>query len=155
MARKYQRGNLTLKKRANGPDVWEFRWRDASGTQRSRLLGTAEQFPAERDAQSAADALRLEINSELPKAVPITVATLVDRYLTDDVEMGRLAYATKASYKTYLNGWVKPKWGKHTLEQVRTMAVEQWLRDVTLAPKANCIYEMCCIFSSNVLPDGS
>jgi len=24
MARKYQRGNLTLKKRANGPDAWEF-----------------------------------------------------------------------------------------------------------------------------------
>ena len=80
MARKYQRGNLTLKKRANGPDVWEFRWRDTSGTQRSKLIGTVEQFPTERDAQCATDALRLEINSELPKAVPITVATLVDRY---------------------------------------------------------------------------
>jgi integrase len=33
-------------------------------------------------------------------------------------------------------GWAKPKWGRHTLEQVRTMAVEQWLRDVTLAPKS-------------------
>jgi integrase len=136
MARKYQRGNLTLKKRANGPDVWEFRWRDASGTQRSKLVGSVEHFPAERDAQCAADALRLEINSELPKAVPITVATLVDRYLTDDVEMGRLAYATRKSYTTYLRGWAVPKWGKHTLEQVRTMAVEQWLRDVTLAPKS-------------------
>ncbi len=136
MARKYQRGNLTLKKRANGPDAWEFRWRDANGAQRSRLLGTVEQFPTERDAQCTADALRLEINSELPKAVPITVATLVDRYLTSDVEMGRLAYATRASYKTYLNGWVKLKWGRHTLEQVRTMAVEQWLGVVELAPKS-------------------
>ena len=136
MARKYQRGNLTLKKRANGPDVWEFRWRDANGAQRSRLLGTVEQFPTQRDAQCTADALRLEINSELPKAVPITVATLVDRYLTSDVEMGRLAYATRASYKTYLNGWVKLKWGRHTLEQVRTMAVEQWLGVVELAPKS-------------------
>ena len=71
MARKYQRGNLTLKKRANGPDAWEFRWRDANGAQRSRLLGTVEQFPTERDAQCTADALRLEINSELPKAVPM------------------------------------------------------------------------------------
>jgi tetratricopeptide (TPR) repeat protein len=35
-----------------------------------------------------------------------------------------------------VNGWAKPKWGQHTLEQVRTMAVEQWLRDVTLAPKS-------------------
>jgi hypothetical protein len=98
MARKYQRGNLTLKKRTNGPDTWEFRWRDASGTQRSRLLGTVDMIPTERDAQCVADTLRLEINSELPKAVPITVATLIDRYLTDDVEMGRLAYATQSSY---------------------------------------------------------
>jgi hypothetical protein len=97
MARKYQRGNLTLKKRANGPDVWEFRWRDANGAQRSRLLGTVEQFPTERDAQCTADVLRLEINSELPNAVPITVATLVDRYLTDDVEMGRLGLYRKAA----------------------------------------------------------
>jgi hypothetical protein len=120
MARKkYQRGNVSLKPRANGPDAWEFRWRDASGTQRSRLLGTVEMLPTERDAQCVADTLRLEINSELPKAVPVTVATLVDRYLTDDVEMARLAYATKSSYKSYLNGWVKPKWGQHRYELER------------------------------------
>ena len=55
MARKYQRGNLTRKKRLIGPDAWEFRWRDATGTQCSKLIGTAEQFPTERDAQCAAD----------------------------------------------------------------------------------------------------
>jgi hypothetical protein len=52
----------------------------------------------------------------LPKAVPTTVATLVDRYLGDAVEMGRLAYATRKSYKTYFQNWVKPKWGTHFLE---------------------------------------
>jgi integrase len=146
MARKkYQRGNVSLKPRANGPDAWEFRWRDASGTHRSRLLGTVYMIPTERDAQCVADALRLEINSELPKAVPVTVATLVDRYFADDVEMGRLAYATRSSYKTYLNGWVKAKWGQHTLEQVRTMAVEQWLGVVELAPKSK-------LHLRNVLP---
>jgi integrase len=136
MAR-YQRGNVTLKKRAKLPDCWEFRWRDSNGMQRSRLLGNVEMLPTEDDAQCAADAVRLEVNSELPKAVPITVATLVDRYLSDAVETERLAFATRNSYKSYLHGWVKPKWGNHTLEQVRTMAVEQWLRDVTtLAPKS-------------------
>jgi integrase len=132
MAR-YQRGSLTLKKRANGPGVWEFRWRDASGTQVSRLLGA---FPTEQGAQCAADVVRLQINSELPKAVPITVATLIDRYLSDSVEMSRLAFATRNSYKTYLNVWVKPKWGTQLLEQVRAMAVERWLHDVPLADKS-------------------
>lgn len=127
---------MTLKKRANGPSAWEFRWRDASGAQRSRLLGTVLQFPTERDAQCAADAVRLDINSELPKAVPTTVATLVDRYLSDSMEMERLAYATANSYKTYLRGWVVPRWGAHLLAEVKTVAVEQWLRDAALAPKS-------------------
>jgi integrase len=135
MARKYQRGNLTLKRRANGPDVWEFRWRDANGRQRSKLLGAVDQYPTDREAQGAADAVRLEINTESQRVVPITVSALVDRYLNDPVEMGRLAYSTQMSYKSFLNGWIKKKWGQHTLEQVRTMAVEQWLRDLKLAAK--------------------
>jgi len=136
MARKYQRGNLSLKPRANGPDVWEFRWRDASGTQRSKLLGTVEEYPTEREAQSAADAVRLEINGESDRVVPVTVATLIDRYLADDVEMSRLAWSTSKSYKSVLDNWVKPKWGSNTLEAVRPIAVEQWLRGVKLAPKS-------------------
>ena len=78
----------------------------------------------------------LEINSELPKAVPTTVAALIGRYLNDEVEMGRLAYATRKSYVTCLQKWVKPKWGVSFLEQVRTMGVEQWLRVLPLAPKS-------------------
>jgi integrase len=136
MARKYQRGNLTLKPRTNGPDVWEFRWRDASGAQRSKLLGTVEQYPTEREAQSTADAVRLDINSESDRVVPITVAALADRYITDEIEMNRLAYATRKSYAANLNNWIKPKWGVFTLEQVKPIAVEQWLRGLELAPKS-------------------
>jgi integrase len=132
---RYQGGSIALKKRSKGADVWEFRWRDATGTQLSKLLGTVERYPTKRDAQCAADAFRLEVNAELPTAVPITVATLVDRYLQDKIEMDRLAFSTKKSYETHLGHWVKPKWGEHRLEQVRTMAVEQWLRDLLLAPR--------------------
>jgi hypothetical protein len=78
-------------------------------------------LPTQRDAQCVADALRLEINSELPQAVPITVATLIDRYLADVVEMGRLAYATRSSYKSYLNGWVK-----ESLDSTRWSKFAQW-----------------------------
>jgi hypothetical protein len=98
----YQKGNLTLRKRAKGADVWQFRWWDADDegrrVQRSKLIGTVEEYPNERAAQRAVDAVRLEINAEMPKAVPVTVGTLVDRYLNDSIEMGRLAYSTKLSY---------------------------------------------------------
>jgi len=64
------------------------------------------------------------------------LAELLRTNQVKEVEMDRLAYATRKSYTTYLRGWAVPKWGKHTLGHVRTMAVEQWLRDVTLAPKS-------------------
>jgi integrase len=135
----YQKGNLTRRKRAKGADVWQFRWwgLDDKGrrAQRSRLIGTVEEYPAQRAAQRAVDAVRLEINAELPKAVPVNVSTLVERYLNDSIEMGRLAYSTKLSYTTHLRNWVSKHWGQHKLEDVRTMAVEQWLRDLELAPR--------------------
>jgi len=136
MGRKYQRGNLTLKPRTVGPDVWEFRWRDADGRQRSRLLGTVEEFRTERHAQAAADAIRLEVNSESQHVVPVTVATLIERYLSDNIEKERLAFSTHRSYKSFLNVWVKPKWGSHTLEEVKALAIEKWLRELDLAPKS-------------------
>ena len=111
-------------------------WRDASGAQRSKLLGTVEQYPTGREAQSAADAVRLDINSESDRVVPITVAALADRYLTDEIEMSRLAYATRKSYAANLNNWIKPKWGRFTLEQVRPIAVEHGCGDLELAPKS-------------------
>ena len=136
---RYQAGCITLRKRAKVPDIWQFRWWELDEhrcrIQRSKIVGTIEQLPTRRDAQRAADALRLEVNAELPNDVPITVATLIDRYLNDNLEMDRLAFATRKSYTTYLNHWVRPKWGQHTLRQVRTMAVEQWLRDLPLAPR--------------------
>ncbi len=94
---RYQGGSIALKKRSKGSDVWEFRWRDPSGTQLSKLLGSVERYPTKRDAQCAADAFRLEVNAELAKAVPITVATLIDCYLQDKIEMDRLAFSTKKS----------------------------------------------------------
>ncbi|HEY1801051.1 MAG TPA: site-specific integrase [Terriglobales bacterium] len=134
MTARYQRGNLTLKPR-KGANVWEFRWYGPDGKQRSKLLGSVAMLPSRADAERAADSLRLEINSELPKAVPITVSALIGRYLNDDIEMGRLAYSTQRSYRSFLTVWVKKQWGDCRLENVRTMAVEQWFRDLQLAPK--------------------
>jgi integrase len=123
----------------NGPDVWQFRWWDTDDAgrrvQRSRIVGSVEDYSTEKEAQRAVDAVRLEVNSELPKAVPVTVGTLLDRYQQDPLEMERLAHSTKLSYTSFLKNWVRPKWKGHTLEQVRPMAVEKWLRELPLAPR--------------------
>ena len=136
----YQLGCLTLRKRAKGADMWQWRWWEFDETgkrvQRSKLIGSVLEYPTAKAAQPAIDALRLEVNRELPKAVPVTVGTLIKRYLDDPVEMSRLAYSTKQSYTTHLNNWVKLKWGSFTLGQVRPMAVERWLLELTLAPRS-------------------
>jgi integrase len=106
----YQCGCLTLRKRAKGADMWQWRWWefDEKGqrVQRSKLIGSITEYPTAKAAQPAVDALRLEINANMPKAVPVTVGTLIIRYLNDPVEMSRLAYSTKQSYTTHLNNWV-------------------------------------------------
>jgi len=48
---RYQAGCITLRKRAKGPDIWQFRWWELNQTgvhiQRSRIVGTIERFPHE------------------------------------------------------------------------------------------------------------
>jgi hypothetical protein len=69
MRSRYQRGNVTLKKR-KGPDVWEFRWYEPNGRLRSRLLGTLEQYPTKQDAQRAADPFRLGLIANCRRQFP-------------------------------------------------------------------------------------
>src|SRR5260370_721631 len=42
------------------------------------------------------------------------------------------AYSTKKTYRIFLDRWIKPHWGSLSIREVRTIAVEQWLRRLTL-----------------------
>jgi hypothetical protein len=81
MQARYQYGNLTLRKRKKGPDVWQFRWME-NGKPKSMLIGTIERYPNQADAERAVEHLRIKVNSETPQAQfhPVTVGTLIDRY---------------------------------------------------------------------------
>jgi integrase len=41
------------------------------------------------------------------------------------------------TYEGYLRKWIVPRWGKYTLSDIKTMEVELWLRQVSLA-RATC-----------------
>jgi len=45
-------------------------------------------------------------------------------------------HSTRRSYLTVLNCWIRPRWGDYVLDDVKTVAVEQWLRSLQLAPKS-------------------
>jgi len=42
-------------------------------------------------------------------------------------------YSSQRTVETYLRVWVLPRWGEYRLSEVRTVAVESWLRSLSLA----------------------
>ncbi len=135
---RYQYGSLRLKKRQSGPDAWEFRYYDHA-TDGSRIrkyvtIGTKEKYPTESDARKAVQALLLKLNSEAPRAeleVP-NFGTLIDRFVEQEMPE---RYSTAASYKSMIKIYLRPKWSDYPLDRFKPMAIEQWLKDLKLAPK--------------------
>jgi len=134
---RYQQGCLTTETRKTGPDVWVYLWReyDAKGVRRQRKLvvGTVEKYRSESAAQKAVAAMRAEINSGSDERAcrPLTLEQVIGHYETK--ELFRKAYSTREAYQDYINRWIKPRWGKCRLAEVKAVAVEEWLASLPLA----------------------
>lgn len=160
MARRtrFQHGSVQRDKRRSGPDVWVFRWREigpgGKSVQRKAVIGTVVTLPSQASALKAAQALRIDANQQTPRADsrPRTIAELIEHFrlkeLTED-EQGRKAHSTRAAYECYLKGWILPRWGNHRLEQVKSVAVEEWLGSIERArgTKAKIRNIMSALFS--------
>jgi len=140
---RYQRGYLRLGQRKRGPNRWEFLWWDfeANGmhVRRKAIIGTVQQYPNLENAWQASNGLRVSINEtrNRQREQPVTVADLVDHYLATElasaqVEGGK-SHATKTVYSDFLTRWVRPTWGSLNIRDVRTIAVENWLRKLARA----------------------
>ena len=135
---RYQFGNLELRKRTKGPDVWLFRYWDRenpSATRPSVTLGTVEDYPTQADARRAAEGLRLEINNGLPVREAVTFQGLIDRYVSEEIERGDLAHTTKEPDLNRINKHISPKWGMCLLREVKPYPIQEWLRKLPMAPK--------------------
>lgn len=135
---RYQYGSLRLKKRRNGPDAWEFRYYvdDSDGTRKRQYVtvGTKEQYPTEALARKAVQALLLKLNAETPRSelqVP-SFGTLLDKFKNEEMPT---RYSTRKSYESMIKTHIRPKWGDYPLDRMKPMAVEQWLKQLALAPK--------------------
>jgi len=131
-----QGGYLRCARRKSGADCWEFLWRetDESGrrVRRTAVIGTVQQFPTVDMAREATNGLRMQINQNRARrnALAIRVADLVDHYvqteLSDDANWH--SHATRVVYEQFLKRWIRPQWADVSIRDVRTVAVEQWLR---------------------------
>ena len=135
---RYQGGYLRLGQRKKGPDRWEFLWWDSESTgvrvRRKAIIGTVQEYPNLENAWQASNGLRVSINEtrNRQREQAVTVADLVDHYirieLANDQFEGGKSHATKTIYNEYLTRWVRPAWGSLNIRDVRTIAVENWLR---------------------------
>jgi hypothetical protein len=95
----YQQGSVLRKKRANGPDVWVFRYKDGE-VQRSEKLGTLDKFKTKAAARKEADKKLSEINERL---AGIKVSGLCDRFTVEgEKKNSDLRPDTFATYKSFL-----------------------------------------------------
>src|SRR5271156_3428307 len=140
--KRYQQGSVQRERRRSGPDVWIFRWyetgTDGTSKYRKAIVGTVDTLANEASALKAAQALRIDANQETPQAGtgPSTIAMLVAHYRLKELagdRNGRKAFSTRSAYECNLENWILPRWGEHTLEQVKPVAVEEWLDGIKRA----------------------
>jgi hypothetical protein len=132
---RYQHGHIRCRKRKTGPVCWEFLWReqDRSGkrVRRTSVIGTIEEYPTKELAQTRVNGLRMRINERRNRQPDhtIKVSDLIDHYLATELSPDQIrhSHATRVIYQEFLIRWIKPRWGKFSLTDVCTIAVETWL----------------------------
>jgi integrase len=134
---RYQFGCVVRKSRKKGPDVWALRYREqvSAGTivHKSAIVGTVEQYPSLTSARRAAQRLLLCINAVNPNVGVTTFGALIDRYLVEELPD---RHSTSRGYQCWLRNHIRPKWGEYPIDQIKPLAVEQWLKGLDLAPKS-------------------
>jgi integrase len=128
MSRRYQEGCLYRERRKKGPDVWVLRYRDGERNLKEQI-GTVEKFTTRKAALVACEQFRANINKGT--RTPRTIAEIVTHYTENELP-NKTPYTAEV-YTGYLNTWILPKWETYSLSDVRTVAVECWLKTVPLA----------------------
>jgi integrase len=120
---------------------------------RKRVIGPPEQYHTKAAAENAARVFRMSLLDEGAAALStITMGDLVTHFceheLVDRGEEGR-AYSTRDRCESVLNTWVVPRWERMSINEIRTVAVEEWLRSIERAngTKAKIRNTMSALFN--------
>ncbi len=109
--------------------------RPVSGDESPCIIGNLDKYRTEAQARKAVEALLLKLNSETPlqRMAVVTFGGVCDRYVQEELPE---RYSTRKSYLTNIDLHLKPRWGDYLLEKIRPMAVEDWLKNLDMAPQS-------------------
>lgn len=129
----YQEGYIQKDKRSK---AWYFRWRE-DGKNRSKNIGTFQQYPTKEAAQRAAVPIRAVANRDevlaAPKGGGLTFGKVIDAYIVDDLPQ---RHSTRRGYLAKLQVHVRPRWGEVEMNSVAPMEFETWLKGLELSSKS-------------------
>lgn len=133
----YQNGWIETRPSKKHEPVFVYRWRernpDGDFTKRCEVIGPVSVLKTEANAWRAIEHRKLDVNSERLQEHPVTVGMVLNRYL--ETELTELRHSSANAYRSYLNHWIKPRWSEFALSKVKPFAVEQWLKELDLAPR--------------------
>jgi len=125
-ARRHAHGTVRFDKRRK---TWNYLWYD-NGTRRSKLIGTKQQYPTKAAAWKAAANIQKQLTVSNHGA---TVNDVIARY---EAERMPSRHDTARVYRSFLDNYIRPKWGGTSIENVQPREVELWLRELSLSPKS-------------------
>jgi integrase len=99
------------------------------------MVGTREEYSTESAARKSpvVQAILLRLNAEQPSAVgAATFGAAIARYEQEEMPE---RYSTSAAYQSYIKNQIRPRWADTPMSAVKPIAVEDWLRNLTPAPK--------------------
>lgn len=75
----------------------------------------------------------LRLNAEQPRgAGSRDFGAVIARYEQEEMPE---RYSTKATYQSYIKNQIRPRWENTSISAIKPLAVEDWLKNLTLAPK--------------------
>jgi integrase len=152
---RYQEGSIERVKRAKGPAVWVYRWReldeDGRRVQRKRVIGDLDRYPTMAAAKKAVENFRVEINARQERIGKMTVEQAWGHFQVHELRDPDVDRSTTTidGYLDYFKSQILPTWKNVPLDDVKSVAVEKWLRSLDLAPgtKAKIRNHLSALFS--------
>ena len=99
------------------------------------MVGTREEYPTESAARKSpvVQAILLRLNAEQPGAAGAAdFGAVIARYEQEEMPE---RYSTKSAYQSYIRNQIRPRWADTQMSAIKPMAVEDWLKNLALAPK--------------------